>query len=211
MATKDEALKMAIETLEECLDDLQGWAAYASDYFQGKWDLEGEVKAYKEKINSLKEALEQPTTEKSSEAEPAQEPVMISDCNAARQIWENNLKESEKILSKCKFAKSDDKQPAQEPVACPYPCGWNNLYSIIVKKGAYLAQSTIGEDEIFTSHQRNEMVQIIDYAKTLCQWGKNTHPAPSSYQSNGKLSYSEELAYQTGFEAGREFERSCDD
>ena len=38
-----------------------------------------------------------------------------------------------------------------------------------------------------------------------------THPAPSSYQSNSKLSYSEELAYQAGFEAGREFERGCDD
>ena len=58
--TKNEALKMAIEALEECLDDLQGWAAYASDYFQDKWDLDGEVKAYKDKIQACKEALEQP-------------------------------------------------------------------------------------------------------------------------------------------------------
>lgn len=57
--TKDEALKTAIEGYEECLDDLQGWAAYASEYFQNKWDLEGEVKDHKDKINACKEALEQ--------------------------------------------------------------------------------------------------------------------------------------------------------
>jgi len=101
--TKNEALKMAIEHL-------------MCNYHDEKFV-----------INACKEALEQQAQEPLTRAQqvirannteqPTQEPVMISDCNAARQIWENNLKESEKILSKCKFAKSDDEQPAQEPVA----------------------------------------------------------------------------------------------
>ena len=81
---KDEALKMAIEAVEECLDDLQGWAAYASDYFQDKWDLDGEVKAYKDKIQACKEALAQPqpklfldlsNSNGNHPVQPAQEPV----------------------------------------------------------------------------------------------------------------------------------------
>jgi hypothetical protein len=56
----ENALKMAIEGYEQCLDDLQGWPAYASEYFQDKWDLEGEVKDHRDKIQSCKEALEQP-------------------------------------------------------------------------------------------------------------------------------------------------------
>ena len=119
---------------------------------------------------------------------------MISDCNAARQIWENNLKESEKILSKCKFAKSDDKQPAQEPVA------WYGIGDMHVWK------CNLKEDKDATLGVTNKPMANNENWKPLY-----THPAPSSYQSNGKLSYSEELAYQTGFEAGREFERSCDD
>ena len=55
----ENALKMAIEGCEQCLDDLQGWAAYASEYFQDKWDLEGEVKDHRDKIQSCKEALEE--------------------------------------------------------------------------------------------------------------------------------------------------------
>lgn len=27
----------------ECLEDLQHWASYASDYFQEKWDLAGDI------------------------------------------------------------------------------------------------------------------------------------------------------------------------
>ena len=88
--TKDEAIHKALKVLN-CLNNDR---VYETAWVKGA-------------INACEEALEQ----------PAQEPVMISDCNAARQIWENNLKESEKILSKCKFAKSDDEQPAQEPVA----------------------------------------------------------------------------------------------
>ena len=63
MNKQTEALKMAIEGYEECLENLQGWAAYASEYFQDKWDLEGEVKDHKDKINACKEALEQPAQE----------------------------------------------------------------------------------------------------------------------------------------------------
>ncbi len=63
----------------------------------------------------------------------------------------------------------------QEPVACPYPCGWNNLLSIIIKKGAYLATSTLGDEEPLSEYQRQEMMLMIGYAKTLASWGKTTY------------------------------------
>ena len=119
----------------------------------------------------IKEAL--------SEQEPAQEPR----CQYADDVGMSEYK----CASKCQY-----EQPAQEPVACPYPCGWNNLYSIITKKGAYLVRSTIGEDETFTSHQRNEMVQIIEYAKTLCEWGKNTHPKQLKRLSEDEIEHLKE-------------------
>jgi hypothetical protein len=64
----------------------------------------------------------------------------------------------------------------QEPVACPYPCGWDNLFSIIIKKGAYLSTSTIDDEKPLSDHQRQEMMSMIDYARTLASWGKSTRP-----------------------------------
>lgn len=55
----EEALRMAIEGYEQCLDDLQGWAAYASEYFREKWDLSGDVKGHEDKINACKAALQE--------------------------------------------------------------------------------------------------------------------------------------------------------
>ena len=105
---------------------------------------------------AIKEALEQ----------PAQEPVMIGDCNAARQIWENNLKEAEKILSKCKFAKSDDEQPAQEPVAWTYEAlGW------MEREGIDLA------NELADKHIAGDDSGIfnIKLRKALCQLSKTVY------------------------------------
>ena len=161
MNIKDEALKMAIEALEDAdtiitqrcrilLDAIQPAINACKEALEQQTDCNHDWVSAKNKIvqngsvcmkchaisalelNELK-ALEQPAQEPVRRQcvvceteyddgippkvkQPAQEPVMISDCNTARQIWENNLKESEKILSKCKFAKSDDEQPAQEPV-----------------------------------------------------------------------------------------------
>lgn len=64
----------------------------------------------------------------------------------------------------------------QEPMACPYPCGWDNLFSIIIKKGAYLSTSTIDDEKPLSDHQRQEMMSMIDYARTLASWGKSTRP-----------------------------------
>ena len=69
-------------------------------------------------------------------------------------------------------------QRESEPVACPYPCGWDNLFSIIIKKGAYLATSTLDDEKPLSDHQRQEMMMMIDYAKTLASWGKNITPQP---------------------------------
>lgn len=74
--------------------------------------------------------------------------------------------------------KSIEQAEKQEPVACPYPCGWGNLFSIIIKKGAYLATSTLDDEKPLSEHQRQEMMMMIDYAKTLASWGKNTTPQP---------------------------------
>ena len=77
MSSKDEALKMAIETLEK-----HGFM---------------EDSTFDDVVKACKEALEQPAYETES--------------------WKNNMKESEKILAKAKFA---NEQPAQEPVAWIY-------------------------------------------------------------------------------------------
>ncbi len=66
-------------------------------------------------------------------------------------------------------------QPEPEPVACPFPCGWKNLFSIIIKDGAFLARSLV-EDEVVTSHQRETVMRLIDYAKTMALHGINTSP-----------------------------------
>lgn len=66
--------------------------------------------------------------------------------------------------------------PAAEPVACPYPCGWKNLFSIIVESGAFLARS-LTEDEPITEHQRNEVMRMIGLARELALHGMKTSPA----------------------------------
>jgi ribonuclease HII len=50
------------------------------------------------------------------------------------------------------------------------------LFSIIIKKGAYLSTSTIDDEKPLSDHQRQEMMSMIDYARTLASWGKSTRP-----------------------------------
>ena len=181
--TKDEALKMAIEALE----------MHVPYYIKDRG-----CKA----IQACKEALEQPEPRmfldlsNSNGNHPIEQPAF--DYNTAfshgyeahrvEQKLEQPAYETESWKNNMKEAekilakaKFANEQPAQEPVAI-----------------------VTGHIEIsLLSDTINKMLPINTELYT--------HPAPSSYQSNSKLSYSEELAYQAGFEAGRSFERGCDD
>ena len=100
MATKDEALKIAIEFMETLTIDvgIKTW----------------NEKHRKEAIQVCEEALEQPEPRmfldlsNSNGNHPVEQPAYET------ESWKNNMKEAEKILAKAKFA---NEQPAQEPVA----------------------------------------------------------------------------------------------
>lgn len=69
-------------------------------------------------------------------------------------------------------------EKAQQEPACPYPCGWKNLFGIIVESGAFLARG-LCEDEPITEHQRNEVMRMIGYAQDLCLWGRKQEAPPT--------------------------------
>jgi len=58
-----EALKLALEALEEAADAIDSWGSYASEYFQVKHDLENDISKAKSAITAIKEALAQPEQE----------------------------------------------------------------------------------------------------------------------------------------------------
>ena len=58
-----EALKLALEALEEAADAIDSWGSYASGYFQVKHDLENDISKAKSAITAIKEALAQPEQE----------------------------------------------------------------------------------------------------------------------------------------------------
>lgn len=57
-------------------------------------------------------------------------------------------------------------QAAQVP-KCPFPCGWNNLYSRIITDAAFLARGLV-EGELVTERQREVVMHMISTAKALC-------------------------------------------
>ena len=79
--TKDEALKLALEALEEAADAIDSWGSYASGYFQVKHDLEGDISKAKSAITAIREAL----------AQPEQEPVACIGTNG-ELMWLNKPK-----------------------------------------------------------------------------------------------------------------------
>lgn len=96
-----------------------------------------------------------------------------------------NEKHRKETINACKEALE---QPAQmsdneslEPVACPYPCGWQNLYSIIIEEGSYLVQHFDLETPPDERYWR-KLSSIVSTAKDLCLFAMklNTHPAPSN-------------------------------
>ena len=66
-------------------------------------------------------------------------------------------------------------KPEPEPVACPFPCGWKTMLSIIFKDGGFLARSLI-EGEPVTGHQREIVMRLIDYARTMASHGITAPP-----------------------------------
>lgn len=79
MNKTSEALEMAIEGYEQCLADLQGWATYADEYFQEKWDLKGDIKDHEDNINSCKEALAAQLSENSEPLNNLQQRLALKD------------------------------------------------------------------------------------------------------------------------------------
>jgi hypothetical protein len=56
--TKDEALRLALEVLESASDAIESWGSYASEYFQDKHDLQGDINNTQQAITAIKAALE---------------------------------------------------------------------------------------------------------------------------------------------------------
>jgi hypothetical protein len=54
-----ELLQQARDALTEAIDDLQDWAAYASDYFREKHDFAGALREHKAVLAELDQALAQ--------------------------------------------------------------------------------------------------------------------------------------------------------
>lgn len=46
-----EENKRLRETLKEAISEVESWGAYASEYFQKKWDLEGTIAELKRRLN----------------------------------------------------------------------------------------------------------------------------------------------------------------
>ena len=82
MTKEREALKLALEALEEAADAIDSWGSYASGYFQVKHDLEGDISKAKSAITAIREAL----------AQPEQEPVAFGSVTVRRlsQRFENH-------------------------------------------------------------------------------------------------------------------------
>lgn len=41
--------------IEEAIEDISGWGAYADDYFKNKWNLEGDIARWKARLDVLSE------------------------------------------------------------------------------------------------------------------------------------------------------------
>jgi len=50
-----EQRKEYADMMEEAVEDVAEWGAYASEYFQNKWDLEGTLKKWQDRAAAMKE------------------------------------------------------------------------------------------------------------------------------------------------------------
>jgi hypothetical protein len=62
-----EVMQMALSALKEALDAIESWGSYASDYFQVKHDLEGDIEKTKKSITALEKCLANDALEKKAE------------------------------------------------------------------------------------------------------------------------------------------------
>lgn len=108
--TEKEALKMALEALEEAADAIDSWGSYASGYFQVKHDLEGDISKAKSAITAIKEAL----------AQPEQEQLMSDQINYGMSVTQGGKRIDPMSIYK---------EPEQEPVAWMYEV--NNAHTCL--------------------------------------------------------------------------------
>lgn len=57
MTTERELLQRALEGLEDRRYEIEGWGAYADDYFQTKWGLAASITAYDNVITEIRDYL----------------------------------------------------------------------------------------------------------------------------------------------------------
>ena len=158
-----EALKMAIEKLQESngVLDTQTWKTFNNS----------------DAINACKEALESQEQVNSSNLllQMAQSELARIRMNTNDDNWYRIHKARVYIKE---FIDNKKLKENQEPVACPYPCGWNNLYKITTEKGAYLVTHFDIDNPMPYSYWQ-EISSMVDTARTLVKWGMNikTHPA----------------------------------
>jgi hypothetical protein len=55
--TQQKAMEMALEALKQAKDAVSDWGSYASEYFQKKHDLQGDLDAIQAQITAIRAAL----------------------------------------------------------------------------------------------------------------------------------------------------------
>ena len=55
-AERDAAMKLARDYAREAYEDVEGWSAYASDHFQRRWNLEGDLAKWLERGAAIDDA-----------------------------------------------------------------------------------------------------------------------------------------------------------
>ena len=88
-----EALKLALEALEEAADAIDSWGSYASGYFQVKHDLENDISKARNAITTIKEALAQSEPEPTFTYDQVKahiQAAMLSEREACAKIADEN-------------------------------------------------------------------------------------------------------------------------
>jgi hypothetical protein len=62
--TQKAAMEMALEALKQAKDAVSDWGSYASDYFQKKHDLQGDLDAIQAQITAIRAALAEQSDDK---------------------------------------------------------------------------------------------------------------------------------------------------
>lgn len=61
--TDKELMQQVLDALEDAKDEIRDWGAYASEYFQAKYDLEASIQQFDKLIEALRSRLAQPEQE----------------------------------------------------------------------------------------------------------------------------------------------------